>query len=109
MVTASVRPGPAPAAHARASTAPAAASSWRTLDHLNARSHVPIVDGARVSSNNSGGGAGAGPVDVVDAVAAREHRAAHRDRPRAAKRRARTRGQLHPRIDQSGVAGAAPG
>src|SRR5680860_789022 len=46
--------GPRPAAQPRTSVSRATASSWRTLDHLNARSHVPIVDGARVSSNNSG-------------------------------------------------------
>src|SRR5680860_1559207 len=53
MVTASVRPGPAPAAHARASTAPAAASSWRVWPQVNARSHTPIVDGARTSWPNT--------------------------------------------------------
>ena len=45
--------GPAPAAHNRASSPRLTASSCRTLDHLCARSHVPIVDGARVASNSS--------------------------------------------------------
>ncbi len=40
--------GPAPAAHNRASSSRETASSWRTLDHLKQRSHVPTVDGARV-------------------------------------------------------------
>ena len=45
--------GPAPAAHNRASSSRVTASSSRTLDHLNARSHDPIVDGARSWSNSS--------------------------------------------------------
>jgi hypothetical protein len=44
--------GPAPAAHSRASSSRLTASSCRTLDHLCARSHDPIVDGARVTSNS---------------------------------------------------------
>jgi hypothetical protein len=46
--------GPAPAAQSLASSPRVTASSSRTLDHLKARSQVPIVEGARSWSNNSG-------------------------------------------------------
>ncbi len=46
--------GPNPAAHARTSVWRVTASNWRMLDQVNARSHVPIVDGARTWSNSTG-------------------------------------------------------
>ena len=46
--------GPNPAAHARTSVWRVTTSNWRMLDQVNARSHVPIVDGARTWSNSTG-------------------------------------------------------
>jgi len=46
--------GPSPAAHAARMVWRVTASSCRTLDHVNARSHVPTVDGASTPSNSSG-------------------------------------------------------
>ena len=46
--------GPAPAAQVRPSNPRVTASNSRTFDHLKLRSHVPIVEGARIWSNSSG-------------------------------------------------------
>jgi hypothetical protein len=51
MVWSAARSGPSPAAQARASTTRDTASSMRTVAQMNPRSHVPIVDAARVAVN----------------------------------------------------------
>ena len=64
-------PGPAPAAHARASNSRLTRSSWRTWPQRKLRRKVPRVDGAlTMQSRTPAVSTGTQRIGVVDAVAA---------------------------------------
>ena len=65
-------PGPAPAAHARASNRRLTRSSGRTCPHRKLRRKVPRVDGALTTPENTDRPTSTQRISVVDEVAARQ-------------------------------------